>query len=321
MSTPTPPRDADFASVEPLRALLTEHFGPERARRWVDEWLATELERVTDPEFAALFEPLQEHYPVPIDAFSHRLLTTDWGRLLGGIRFFNRDWQRPFVELIAWDGTTDLHQLATVTREAWHAFRPPRARLPFAAGPLPAGVWPDNALYGARVSAIAEATTSQRAVTLEPLTADEASIAEAEAFVAQTYAALAASDPVLATLITPASASQLRHCVAEGSADWICVAGARIGVLAIAEETVDFVTGDVVVEKVIAPQSRGHGYSATAQGLWAARRLRRLSAGEDEPWLLGTIDQLNRGSIKTARAVGRQALLQWGFLSLDAETP
>lgn len=296
--------------------LAKQLFGAKPGRALVTAWFETQLDRVTDRSFAATFcqrMALPGH--VPTD-FNHRIVEAAGLRMLGGIRFFGGDRQRPFVELIAWaksgasnltaDGWSKLCRLAS---DEWRTFRPLNMRLflPVHAE-LPPGADVDMTIHVASYGAIAKRARGLSAtVQLVPLR----DIAAALKLVKHRYEAVAAGDPALARNIAPVSRDELEESAAGGGAFAIMEAGTMAGLLAILPESIEWIEGDVVLEEVVAVSHSGRGLAAAAQRALAARRL-------DQPdrLLIGTIDSRNISSSATAEKAGRPAMLHYAFLPL-----
>jgi hypothetical protein len=89
------------------------------------------------------------------------------------------------------------------------------------------------------------------------------------------------------------------------------VNGATVGLLAIAPGRIGWIEGDEVNEEVVEAVYAGHSYAAVAQSAWALHVAR-----DPQTLLLGTIDQLNIASRKTAERAGRRRMLDDIFISL-----
>ncbi|MEX0370109.1 MAG: hypothetical protein AB3N09_05710, partial [Tateyamaria sp.] len=240
--------------------------------------------------------------------FNHRLVRTNQGSLLGGIRFYGHDLARPFVEVVA-HSFTDLHLLAICVSSEWSAFAPLHARLMTAPGSrFPAHAFVDMSIHVARYADMALPDTR---VSL----ARFPSVDAAADLVIDRYRNLARTQPSLAQNISAATVDDLRqwHAADQIRAIRAQVDGTEttVGLLAIAPGSVEWIEGDVVNEEVVATRHSGKGYAASAQRQWAAR-----ADIDPDRLLIGTIDGRNTASRRSAVRAGRPALLAYTFLPL-----
>jgi len=295
----------DWPSLVGERALVKLLFD-DRGPALFDEWLAAEVARIDDPAFARSFA---EHVDLPgivAGDFNHRHVRTSNGELLGGIRFYGRDVNRPFVEVVC-HGFDDLDELCDCVRSEWSAFAPRHLRLHAMHGRFTRpGVVLDTSVYCARYR---DMSPPDRRVSLEPF----ADIDEAIALVVARYERVAADDPELGRNISQASAEELRGWHAEGQLRAIRAGDETVGVLAIAPGAIRWLPGDEINEEVIAVDQRGHGYAAAAQCFWASS-----VAVDPGRLLIGTIDRHNVASRSTATRAGRRPILDAVFVSLGA---
>lgn len=296
--------DTRWPSLSAQRALAEAMFGA-TGRRLLAEWFAGELSRTDDAAFARSFA---DHIDLPgigPDDYLHRHVSTRWGRLLGGIRFYGRDVSRPFVEIVA-HSFDDLDRLCDCVAEEWTMFAPRAMRLHAAPDGLrhPRVVL-DKTIHAARCR---EMRVSAPQVTLEPFTRVE----EALSLVAGRYRELT---PDLARNVTPAGAHDLRGWHANGQLHAVRTGATVVGVLAVAPGRIGWIPGEEITEEVVAAEHRGHGYAAHAQAYWATHL-----APDRERYLIGTIDRLNTVSRKTAEAAGRPRVLDMVFIPLGADS-
>ncbi len=298
------PMDDPWPSLSAQRAVAEAMFGA-HGPAMVAEWFAGELSRTGDAAFARSFS---DHIHLPgigPDDYLHRLISTRWGRLLGGIRFYGRDVSRPFVEIVA-HSFDDLDRLCDCVAEEWTMFAPRAMRLHAApAGLRHPRVVLDKTIHAARCR---EIRVSAPQVTLEPFTRIE----EALSLVAARYRELT---PDLARNVAPAGADDLRRWHATGHLHAMCARASVVGVLAVAPGYIGWIDGEEIMEEVVDAAHAGHGYAAHAQAFWAAH----LSPDRDR-YLIGTIDRLNTASRKTAEAAGRRRVLDMVFIPLGADS-
>ncbi len=294
----TPP---DWPSLSPQIA-LARRLGPPHEAALTD-WLAEQDARRNDPAFPRLFS---DHITLPGIApgdYAHRLVRSRHGQLLGGIRFYGQDISRPFVEIIA-HSFSDLPSLAACVAAEWRAFGPTDLRL-LTTDPLPAPARTDMTVHAATYGRM---TPPDGRIRLSnPDTPDRAI-----SLVKQRYTDLEETDPTLAANLQPASPDDLHAWHGEGALRLILAGNHPVGCLAITNGATGWLTGDEVMEEVIATQSTGHGYAASAQMAWAAE------PGRDPARLLtGTIDAANPASRRSAERAGRPALLHYVFVPLS----
>ena len=296
-----------WPSLAPHLSLASSLFG-ERGEGLVRDWLAEHMARIDDPAFAKLFT---DHIDLPgIEPadYKHRLVRTERGSLLGGIRFYGQDTTRPFVEVVAHD-FGDWNALADAVASEWHPFAPLHLRTLGVHGhPLPPGAHVDMSIHLARYGDMAP---PDGRVTL----ASFGDVEDAVAMVARRYEELGGDDPALARNISAADPDDLRAWHRDGRlvAIHALVDGHRtvVGLFAAAPGSVEWIAGDEVNEEVIAKRYNGRGFAASAQAAWAAR-----DGVDADRLLVGTIDRLNVASRRTAERAGRPPVLDYVFVSL-----
>jgi hypothetical protein len=283
--------------------LADELYGP-RGGGLVCAWLDQELDRVGDFDFACEFAAHIDLPGVSTLDYAHRVVRTPRGELLGGIRFYNRNVQRPFVDILA-HSFGDLGTLADCVQREWSMFNAAFMRLRCAPGGIVGGgVVLDHTIH---VSRYDQMPAPDNRVRLELI--DE--IDEVIAAVLTRYARLAHDEPELAKNISPAPAEDLRQWHAHNQIRAIRVGRTTVGILAIAPGSVGWLIGDEVNEEVINTPHLGHGYAASAQTAWAAH----VAADRARP-LIGTIDRHNHASRLTAARAQRHRVLDDVFVTL-----
>lgn len=280
-----------------------------RGPGWVNAWLDDELARVGDIDFAREFADHIDLPDVSTLDYAHRVVRTSRGELLGGIRFYNRNIQRPFVEIVA-HSFDDLDALAECVAREWSVFRARFMRLRCAPGRIGGrGVVLDQSIYVGRHDQMAAPDGRVRLEIIDD-------VEEAIAIVMARYGRLVDDDPEFANNISPASAEDLRTWHAHSQIRAMRVGDTTVGVLAIAPGSVGWLTGDEVNEEVISTPHRGHGYAASAQLAWAAH-----VSTDRSRLLIGTIDRHNHASRRTAARAGRHRVLDYVFVALTAACP
>lgn len=296
----------DWPSVGPQFSLAERLFGDD-GRDLVQAWLDQQLARVEDPAFAALFEGAGVEGAASAD-FNHRLVRTEHGALLGGIRFYGQDVTRPFVE-VATHGFDDLEALRAVVGAEWRFFCPHALRLllPPGSAPAPDAVL-DQTVHAARYR---EMTPPDERVTLAAFEDAEAAVA----MVTARYEALARDEPELRRDVAAADPDDVREWHGAGTLFAIKAGGAHVGLIAYEPGRVEWIEGDVVAEEVVGTEHGGRGHAASAQRALAARQ--RETA--PERLLLGTIARRNHASRQSALRAGRAEVLRYVFLPLPRE--
>ena len=290
------PSLADQANV------ATTLFGDD-GERLVAEWLDIQLGFVGDADFAAGFS---DHITLPGIApldYAHRHLRTPRGELVGGIRFYGLDTARPFVDVLA-HSFTDLAALADAVAAEWSPFGVRFLRLRHRPGVINGdNVIRDHTIHAARYNQMTPPDGRVRLTSLP-----DAGIAIE--IVAARYADLAAKNPVLAGNVAAEAAEEIGDWHRSGRLCGIDVGGTIVGLLAIADGEIGWITGDEVKEEIISTDHIGHGYAASAQSAWAA------GVTDPERLLIGTIDRHNHASRRTAERAGRPAVLESVFIRL-----
>lgn len=280
-------------------------FGSSGPRK-VGEWITEQAGLVADSDFARTFS---DHVQLPGIAsldYAHRHIRTARGDLLGGIRFYSRDTARPFVDVLA-HSFDDIDALAACVRAEWSSFHVRYLRMqtrPRRLADRP-GVLLDNSIHAARCGDLAPCDGR---VTLQCFDTPERALG----LVADRYAQLAATDPVLANNLSPAAPDDLRYWHAQHQL-WAITHGAdTIGVFAVAPGAIGWITGQEINEEVIGAAYAGQRYATSAQCAWAHRW-----ATDTADLLIGTIDRHNHASRATALRAGRPRILDTVFLTLD----
>ena len=288
---------------------LAEHLYDDKSTR-LKRWLDMQAGRIDDPAFAKLFA---DHINLPgivASDYNHRHVRTQAGSLLGGIRFFGQDVERPFVEVIGHDfALGDIPALLDVVASEWSAFAPRHLRLLTTPQDWDrivlarSGATLDMTVHAARYGDIAR---SDRRVALKPF----ADVEQAIEMVALRYAELSREQPDLARNIQASEADDLRDWHRRGHLRAVCAESGPVGLFAAAPGAVEWIEGDEVYEEVIMSTHAGRGYAASAQAVWAA------AAPDLTTLMVGTIDRHNHASRHTAKRVGRDAVLAYGFVPI-----
>lgn len=264
---------------------------------------------MADPGFARLFSDHINLSGVASIDYAHRHVTSNAGSLIGGIRFYGQDIGRPFVEVIAHD-FDDMMALAQVVSIEWRAFAPQRLRLLVTAGAaLPATAALDMSVYAARY---ADLSPPPQEVQLDMFDNPD----QAMALVRNRFDVMAWEKPALRCHVSPISFDTLTDMHKAEQVHRITAKGQTVvGLIAVVPGQVGWITGDEIIEEVVAIGHSGHGYAAAAQ-----YALSRHHSTKPDTYLIGSIDSLNTASRRSAERAGRRRLLDYVFLSLETET-
>jgi hypothetical protein len=289
-----------WPSLAPQVSLAQDLYGS-AGRLLIDKWLDVQVARIDDLEFGRSFA---DHLDLPGIAaadYNHRLLRTSRGGLLGGIRFYGRDVERPFVEVVG-HGFGELGDLCACVRAEWSAFDPRYLRLHGLPGTLTGpNVLRDKTVHLARYRNMAP---PHLPVSLEPFGA----LDEAVSLVTTRYDGL---DPVLRRNVAPATEDVLGDLHANGRLRAAVLGGQTVGLFAAAPGAITWLIGDEVMEEVVDARFAGRGIASAMQGEWA-----RSVAGAQDRYLIGTIDRHNAVSRRTAERAGRPTVMESVFVEL-----
>ena len=239
------------------------------------------------------------------------MVETPTGQALAGIRFFGGNYQRPFVQLVAWQGPTDPSPLVATLFEQWQEFSPEAVQVLLPVEQAPTHAELDLAIYSGTCAEIAQSGPINPDLELETVLDPEAALELVE----RVYVAAFEARPELDGAITPLSAEGLDLCMKEGSADWLLLNDKRIGLLTTAPDSIDWFQGSVVYERAVLPAHWGQGHATHALRRWAKQR----SAKTPDAPLIGTILAANHASRRGAERCGRRMDAAYYFLS-EVET-
>ena len=289
--------------------LAHELFGPDGPRkvgRWVDEQACL----VGDSDFARTFS---DHIRLP--GYSLWTTRTDTSAphpetcsvVSGSMRATPRG-----PSSTSWPtASTTLMPLTGCVRAEWSNFNVGFLRLrtkPHLLADRP-GVILDNSIHLARCHDMAPADDR---VALDRFD----TIERALRLVADRYAHVAETNPVLSNNLSPAPPEDL-HRWHEHDQVWaIRGAGHIVGALAVAPGAIGWVTGQEIMEEVVSVAYTGQRYATSAQCAWAHRW-----AADAADLLIGTVDRHNHASRAAAVRAGRPRVLDDIFVALDSSTP
>jgi len=296
-----------FPSLFCEQALEHKLFGASSQR--LHDWLQKQLDFISDQDFARLFSDNIDCFDVETSAYNHRFIETDDGSMLGGIRFFGLDVERPFVEVIAHD-FADMDKLKDVVCRHWRVFAPQSMRLTVKAHTLPT---PDAVLD---VSIHAAHYDQMNEPAGQLCLQKEIELPVLKKFVDMRYDALVDQQTALSRNISAASNEELQGCYDQQNL-YVARLHAEvdlIGMIAVGERAIGWIDGEQVIEEVVDVTRSGRGYAAQMQMEMAALRK------QDHPkcLLIGTIDRFNYASRKSAERAGRPEVLRRVFVPLSA---
>ena len=298
---------SDWASLQGQLACATSLYGDAGAAQ-VAEWFAQEEERIDDPSFARLFS---DHINLPgivsLD-YTHRHVAARTGSLIGGIRFYGQDITRPFVEVIAHD-FDDMTELAQVVSSEWRTFAPQRLRLLAMPGAsLPATADLDMSVYAARYDRL---SPPPQEVQLGVFDYPD----QAMTLIQNRYDVMTRDNPTMRRHVCPIPSDTLIQMWEAEQVHRISANGQDVvGLIATAPGQIGWITGDEIIEEVVAVCHSGHGYAAAAQ-----YALSHHHTNIPETYIIGTIDSLNVASRRSAARAGRKCILNYVFLPLETE--
>ncbi|MCZ4273902.1 hypothetical protein [Maritalea porphyrae] len=294
-----------WSSLKHELALETQLFGFPSKR--VQNWLHQQLNFIHDPDFARLFSDNIDRFDVEPSAYNHRLIETEDGAMLAGIRFYGLDVDRPFVDVIAHE-FSDLYALRKHVKEHWCVFAPQFVRLTAPAHEMPtADAVLDCSIHGAQYAQMAEATEQ---VSLS----QDADVCALKEMIDVRYERVKRDHPQLRRNTNGADLDDLTSCHENGDLYVAHVAhqSEPIGMFCIRDSAIGWLQGDEVVEEVIVSSASGHGYAAHMQMSLATLRAKQTP----ERLMIGTIDRYNHASRKSAERAGRPEIMRRVFLPL-----
>lgn len=277
-------------------------FGSSGASK-VDRWLNEQAELVGDIEFARTFS---DHLALPGVAsldYAHRHVRTARGDLLGGIRFYSRNTARPFVDVLA-HSFDDIDALTGCVVAEWSNFNIRFLRMrttPHLLANRP-DVILDKSIHLARCHDMAPADGR---ITLDRFGAAE----DALHLVADRYAHVAETDPVLSNNLTAVQPDDLRDWHEREQMWAIRTGDDTVGVFAVAPGALGWITGQEINEEVISVGHAGKRLATSTQCAWA-----HGWAADAADLLIGTIDRHNHASRATALRAGRPRVLDDIFI-------
>lgn len=285
---------------------LAQSLFHEKGPELVSAWLETQVARVDNPSFARLF-PKHIALPNIVESdFCHRIIHSNRGSLLGGIRFYKLDLTRPFVEVIA-HSFGDLNDLVSCVVSEWKPFEPIHMRtLQMPGASRLNNSYVDTSVYLGRYQ---EMKSRDGRVTLAPF----ADVTQAISLIETRFAHLKRESPDLWRNISPASADDLRQWHRDGELYSIQTEDATAGLIAAPTGSIEWIEGDEMSEEVVAVDYAGQRHAASAQTELAFKRRDR-----GQRFLIGTIDSLNLPSRRSAERAGRFSVLDYVFTPLDS---
>lgn len=273
----------------------------------LSNWLERQFQLIDDPNFARLFSDNIDCFDVEPSAYNHRLIETKNGALLGGIRFYGLDIMRPFVEVVA-HSFSQMDGLCGVVRDEWAVFSPQFLRLTVAANTM---TTPEAFLD---VSIHAERYGEMKRRNLEINLTQDVKMREVEALIVERYGEVQRTQPDLAKNISAMDMETLKTCHEQGNLFGAHIDASKhlVGVIAVKEDAIGWLPGEVVQEEVVAAVHAGHGYAMQMQCAFANQR----AAATPDRLMLGTIDRHNHASRRSAVRAGRPEILRRVFVPL-----
>lgn len=283
-----------------LAGQLFGSTGEGKVDRWVDE----QESLIGNVEFAQTFS---DHVALPGIAsldYAHRHVRTARGDLLGGIRFYSRNTARPFVDVLA-HSFDDIDALTSCVVAEWSNFNARFLRIrttPHLLADRP-NVILDKSIHLARCR---DMDPGDGRVTLDRFDTAECALN----LVADRYAHVAETDPILSNNLTAAQPADLRDWHEHEQIWSIRTGDDTVGVFAVAPGAFGWITGQEINEEVISVQHAGKRLAASTQCAWAHE-----CAADATDLLMGTIDRHNHASRATALRAGRPRVLDDIFIA------
>lgn len=309
-----PPFDAALWNSLNKQVCLSHALYGSLGDKMVSLWLKAQMDSIADDKFCNEFKRKLDLPGVAAECYAHRIIEVPGLRLLAGIRFWNSQIDRPYVEIFAWHteaegATPPWHLIAKVVSEHWATFRPSAFRV-FVTNEvqLPPTANLDLLLYVGRFDEVVAATTDWAdLVTLTPFE----SVQAAADVVQKRFGALADDDPRLAAVLHVLDQSGIETLWNDRKLHALRYKGECAGLFAVTTRMAQWVFGDMVIEKIVLSDYAGRGLSIAAQ-----RELAMMRAEDGTRLLVGTIHNLNIASQKSAQRAGRKVVAKYAFVPL-----
>ncbi|WP_018020503.1 GNAT family N-acetyltransferase [Corynebacterium ciconiae] len=308
------------AAATPWLAPTVKRWGAGECEDLVRSWLAPEWERLDNRDFAEQLDaaiPLEVSDPMMWANANVTLIDGSWA--LSGLRFRNRDLDRPFVDVVATSAPPSVEALKLLADPEVGPLRhfeelqprclritvPDPDRWVRQLAELGSGLAAEVDIYimaeSVAVLRAAPRCASYSQVQLVACAADQAA-----PLVGEIYAECEKIAPLLLWWATPSTEQALGEAAEQGLLYVIRRDGEDVGVIAAREEHSYGLKGWVMEEKCVHPKAQGAGVSAAAtQHL--VEQLPELP-GVATPVVWGHVSASNVASIRTAAAVGRKVV-------------
>ena len=295
--------------------LMIQWLGRQTARQQLAQWLDDLMSRL-GPEGAQLpaFALACPVAGVLTADYATRHIGGAWGEALACPRFYGGATELPFVDVVSLGcsvKTTDIAALIRACSEEFAAFEPQWLRLWVSshevATPSPRARI-DNRLFAAPIEAISFSPKplDYKRIGLEPTSAEKT-----HQCLVPIYEAIYAAWPSKAEWLPMATQHDLQQCAEVGACFMITVDGTKAGVIAAKPDTIRGIGGWTIQVEALNSEFRGRGLAPAAQRLLSEN----LSVAR-ATLIIGTIDERNPASWKTAERVGRMDIGGWWFLPL-----
>jgi RimJ/RimL family protein N-acetyltransferase len=300
----------DWTSNLDQRALSQDLFGAHGLSVF-GAWFEAQVALIDDTEFARGFHAHINLRGSVQEDYSHRILRTSRGNILGGIRFFAGNAARPFVDVFAHTFSDDWSGLVDAVAAEWSLFEPKHLRVLLSQQEMQAltkavsHATLDQSIHVARH---AQMMPTDGRVTLAAF--DDVKVAIA--MMQQRYLDVAEQDPALGRNISPTPSDEIEALHGSGQLRAIRSEGRIVGLLAIAPDDLAWIKGGEVMEEVIETRYTGAGLATSAQTAWAA-------SAPGHELMIGSIDGLNHASRRSAERAGRPAVLNYCFVPLGQD--
>jgi hypothetical protein len=290
-------------ALEQAHPFVRECAG-ERLRDNLLEDIRTDLDRISDHDFAKWHGSGRDHFGEPVERFNNCVVRFGSVRMLVGIRFRNLDNDHPFVGIeqssVAIGTIEDRASLLNSLAASYRAFRPFAVRfhhpshLPFHAG----GTRGDVHVLIAPARSMLEPNPPSGLDRVKLVASTD--LASYDRYVAL-YEEITSERPWMRGVVFPEDRDSLERCCQQGLMFEVLVDGTWSGLVAGSLGTIGGVKGVQVVEIILSRQARGSGLGIAVQ-----RRFAEAVAVRDPSAIIwGTVAGSNMPMRRTAERVGR----------------
>ncbi|MEL5848079.1 MAG: hypothetical protein U7M05_01785 [Candidatus Igneacidithiobacillus chanchocoensis] len=292
-------------------SVLYDYYDYDALRNSISSWLIQQLKCTYDRSYAQLFSKNIDISGVKERDYLQKLLLCGDGIILAGIRFYNLDIKKPFVDIVAFSGSFDWSECKRLIKQQWAMFNPERIRILHHNNHKVNIDCSLNELdQTVHIGKLRDVIKYQSYSNIELVRSLDP--AKTACFVNECYQMIY-NQGYVRTKATPANLDELSDCLINGTLHEAYLDNKMIGVFATRWGNIDFIEGHVVIEEVIHPSFHGMGIAKQIQATVALKIYESKNANNN---LIGTIHEKNIASQKTATGVGRKAILCYEFFDI-----